>query len=97
MPGGYEWVILLALGLLIFGKRLPEVGRNFGKTIVEFKKGIKGIEDDIDTSASRQQISPAPPAQSLPNENQAVSGSSPIDQAQNIDSDPQTVSRQNGE
>lgn len=46
MPGLTEWIIIGALGLLIFGKRLPEVGRSLGKGIVEFKKGLKGIEDD---------------------------------------------------
>ena len=58
MPGLTEWIIIGALGLLIFGKRLPEVGRSLGKGIVEFKKGLKGIEDDVeqvdpDTSSAR--------------------------------------------
>ena len=58
MPGLTEWIIIGALGLLIFGKRLPEVGRSLGKGIVEFKKGLKGIDEDIeqvdvDTSNSR--------------------------------------------
>ena len=52
--GWQEIVILLVIGILIFGKRLPEVGRNFGKSIVEFKKGIKGIGDDIDEEAENQ-------------------------------------------
>ena len=62
-PGGYEWIILLILGLLIFGRRLPEVGRSLGKSIVEFKKGIKNIEDEIDTESSRSKPPeiPAPP------------------------------------
>ena len=47
MPGLTEWIIIGALGLLIFGKRLPEVGRSLGKGIVEFKKGLKGVEDDV--------------------------------------------------
>jgi sec-independent protein translocase protein TatA len=56
LPGGGEWIILLVLGLLIFGRRLPEVGRSLGKGIVEFKKGIKGIEEEVESESSR----PAP-------------------------------------
>lgn len=52
--GTTEVIILAILGLLIFGRRLPEVGRSLGKGIVEFKKGLSGIEDDIDTTASQQ-------------------------------------------
>ena len=52
--GWQEIVILLVIGVVIFGKRLPEVGRNFGKSIVEFKKGIKGVGDEIDAEADRQ-------------------------------------------
>ncbi len=45
--GNWEIIIILALGLLIFGRRLPEVGRSLGKGIVEFKKGLSGVEDEI--------------------------------------------------
>ena len=61
MPGMGEMLIIGALGLLIFGKRLPEVGKSLGKGIVEFKKGLRGIEDDVtqvdhqvDNSSSRR-------------------------------------------
>jgi len=47
MPGPFEWLILAFLGLLFFGKRLPEVGKSIGKTIVEFKKGMKEVENEI--------------------------------------------------
>jgi sec-independent protein translocase protein TatA len=47
MPGLPEWIIIGAIGLLIFGKRLPEVGRSLGKGIVEFKKGLAGVEDEV--------------------------------------------------
>jgi len=63
MPGLPEWIVIGLIGLLFFGKRLPEVGRSLGKGIVEFKKGLKGIEDDIDTQASRPE-----PAKQLPND-----------------------------
>lgn len=48
MPGGWEWMVLLVIGLLVFGKNLPSVGKSLGKGIVEFKKGLKGIEDEVD-------------------------------------------------
>jgi sec-independent protein translocase protein TatA len=50
MPGGWEWIIIGVIGLLIFGRRLPEVGRSIGQGIVEFKKGLKGIQDDMDAA-----------------------------------------------
>lgn len=53
LPSGFEWVLILALGLLVFGRRLPEVGRSVGRSIVEFKKGIKGIETDIEEESAR--------------------------------------------
>ena len=49
--GHWELIIVLVFALLLFGKRLPEVARNLGKGIVEFKKGIKGVEDDINQEA----------------------------------------------
>ncbi|MGL4463667.1 MAG: Sec-independent protein translocase subunit TatA/TatB [Planctomycetia bacterium] len=43
--GPFEMIVILGVGLLLFGKRLPEVGRSLGRSIVEFKKGISGVED----------------------------------------------------
>lgn len=48
LPGGVEWIIIGIVALLIFGRRLPEVARSIGKSIVEFKRGIKDVKDDID-------------------------------------------------
>jgi TatA/E family protein of Tat protein translocase len=48
MPSLPELALLAAIGLLFFGKRLPEVGRGLGQGIVEFKRGLKGIGGDID-------------------------------------------------
>ncbi len=49
-PG--EMLVVMLVAVLLFGKRLPEVGRSLGKGIVEFKKGLRGIEDDFDAPAS---------------------------------------------
>src|SRR4051812_5944324 len=64
-PSGGEWIIVAIIGLLPFGKRLPEVGKSLGKGIVEFKKGLRGIESDMDegvTQPSRPMQDPARPA-----------------------------------
>lgn len=42
--GGWEFVALAVLGLLIFSGRLPKVARSVGKGIVEFRKGLKGVD-----------------------------------------------------
>jgi sec-independent protein translocase protein TatA len=48
-----DGLLILVLGLLIFGNRLPEVGKSLGKGIVEFKKGLKGIDEDIEEQSNR--------------------------------------------
>jgi sec-independent protein translocase protein TatA len=48
IPGGWEWIIVLIIALLIFGKRLPGTMRSIGKGIVEFKKGLKGVKDEVE-------------------------------------------------
>ncbi len=65
---GWELGILLVLGLLIFGRRLPELGRSVGKTIVEFKKGLAGIESDVNSSSN----TPTPGNSSNSNGNAAL-------------------------
>lgn len=46
-PGPSEMIIILVIAVLLFGKRLPEVARSLGRSMVEFKKGVRGIEDEI--------------------------------------------------
>lgn len=45
--GGQEIFLLLLLGVLLFGRKLPDIGRSLGKTVVEFKKGVKGLEEEM--------------------------------------------------
>lgn len=46
IPGGAEWLVIGFVGLLLFGKRLPEVAQSLGKSVTEFKKGLQGIGTD---------------------------------------------------
>jgi sec-independent protein translocase protein TatA len=50
--GPMELILIMGLGVLLFGKRLPEVGRSLGRGIVEFKKGLNGVGDEFDGSSS---------------------------------------------
>lgn len=58
MPGTFELILIAGAALLIFGRRLPDVARSVGRSIVEFKRGIRDVKDDMDTQATI-----APPTQ----------------------------------
>jgi sec-independent protein translocase protein TatA len=60
MPSPGEMAVLLVLGVLLFGRRLPEIGRSLGKTVVEFKKGVKGLEEEVNTDAPRVAVETEP-------------------------------------
>jgi TatA/E family protein of Tat protein translocase len=44
--GGPELIIILAVTLLIFGGRLPDTARALGKSINEFKRGMKEGQEE---------------------------------------------------
>jgi sec-independent protein translocase protein TatA len=50
--GTTELLIVAFVSLLMFGNRLPSVMRSLGKSVTEFKKGIAGIEDEIDQAVT---------------------------------------------
>jgi sec-independent protein translocase protein TatA len=67
MPFGigiWELLILLLVLLLVFGpKRLPEMGRQLGKGMREFKDSVSGKDDDrVDDMAELPPVEPAAPA-----------------------------------
>lgn len=80
--GPLQWLIILALGLLIFGRKLPEVGRSLGLAIVEFKKGLKGIDSESDEAAERSRSIPEKP--SLP-ESQSAEPSRRVSTADKVE------------
>ena len=57
-PGTPELIIIAVIALLIFGRRLPDVARSVGRSIVEFKKGLKDVKTDVNELPSI----PPPPA-----------------------------------
>ncbi len=84
MPSLGSLLIVAFIGLLVFGKRLPEVGRSLGKGITEFKKGLAGIEDD------EQPAKESRADRSLPRSSTSSAGSLPAS-ASDADASRQTV------
>lgn len=58
MPGPTELMIIAGIALLIFGNRLPSVMRSLGKSVTEFKKGVAGVEDEIDGAVTADKKPP---------------------------------------
>gem|GEM_PF-1128572 len=57
-----ELLVLGIIGLLLFGKKLPEVAKNLGKGVSEFKKGLSGFQDEMNGNSSRSSSSTYTPS-----------------------------------
>jgi sec-independent protein translocase protein TatA len=47
-PGPLEIILILAVLVLVFGRRLPDIARSVGQSFTEFKKGISEAKDSKD-------------------------------------------------
>ena len=50
-------IVIGLLGLLLFGNRLPSVMRSLGRSVTEFKKGVAGVEDEINEAVAKAEKS----------------------------------------
>jgi sec-independent protein translocase protein TatA len=66
---GWEWLIIVALILLLFGaKRLPDAARGLGRSLRIFKAETKGLAEDgkADPAKADPTAAAAPPAELPP-------------------------------
>jgi sec-independent protein translocase protein TatA len=40
-------VILVFIGVLLFGKDLPDVARNLGKHLLDLRRSLQGLHEDV--------------------------------------------------
>jgi len=61
--GGPELIVVGFIALLIFGNRLPSVMRSLGKSVTEFKKGVSGVEEEIDQAITTEKKPTSTPSE----------------------------------
>lgn len=60
--GTSEILVILLVALLVYGKRLPDVARQFGKSFSEFKRGLAGLQREFQDEIMREPVAPSPRA-----------------------------------
>ena len=56
LPGSpVQLIIIAAIAFLLFGNRLPSVMRSLGRRVTEFKKGVAGIEEEVDAAVNAEE------------------------------------------
>lgn len=45
--GFAEIAVLLVIGLFLFGNKLPDLARMFGKTVAEFRQEANSLSEDL--------------------------------------------------
>jgi Sec-independent protein translocase protein TatA len=86
-------VILLLVGALLFGHKLPDIGKSIGKFLAELRGGMKGIEEEIDSGYTQPRYAPstleAPvPPQRVPTAGPKFDDSTAIQQAPAVQTQP---------
>ncbi|MHC4599742.1 MAG: Sec-independent protein translocase subunit TatA/TatB [Planctomycetota bacterium] len=58
--GVWEVLVILAVALIVFGPRLPEVAKSIGKGYLEFRRGLRSFESDFDLHDADIDVSDPP-------------------------------------
>src|SRR5262249_29652829 len=55
-PSAGEMMILLIVGVLLFGRDLPDVGRKLGRTLAQFRRGLQDFKDQLDRDSTIREL-----------------------------------------
>jgi sec-independent protein translocase protein TatA len=58
--GPFEIVVIGAIAVMLYGKRLPEVGRSAGKTLGELRRQWTTLAKELDVAAHIEGRTPRP-------------------------------------
>ena len=79
MPGGWEWLIIIGVLVLLFGaKRLPEMARSVGQSARVFKGEMKGLKDDDGRTTAQQRTAARHPPRPACRAHCAAAGHQPV-------------------
>jgi len=53
--GPWEMAVIAVVLLIVFGNRLPEAMRNLGRSVLEFKRGMRETENSLNDAAHSEQ------------------------------------------
>lgn len=54
--GFYEMLMLLVIGLLLYGRNLPQAGRTMGRFVAQMKRGFQDFKDQMDRDESLREV-----------------------------------------
>ena len=57
--GPWEIIGIVIVALLLFGKRLPSVAKSAGRAVTQFKKGLKDVEEEIESASEEEEAEAA--------------------------------------
>jgi sec-independent protein translocase protein TatA len=75
--GPFEIVVIGAIAVMLYGKRLPEVGRTFGKTVGDLRRQWATLSKELDVTAHIEGRSSPAPRRSMRHDDDTYAAAAP--------------------
>lgn len=83
-------LVIMVVLLLLFGSRLPDVARSIGRSVNEFKRGLRDVNDDVEDAMKRKDDDDkSPPRQLKSSSETQPRGTDSFDQSEKSATDKQ--------